>query len=690
MPKSLRPCCHTPRTSYQLAAKDLQTAGWSAHWTSPILFLEATAPLAILLLASTCGSFWERVTRRLPPDPAAVPPSAPTDGPPVPPPPAATQRLGDPVPSPPADTSAMSAPPATTQRLGDPVPSPPDSPTRQLPSLEAFGGQTGAPNPPLYTPPFPPDRPTQRLPALVPPLSLAGPVSPSAPPAPPPAVAAATLILRSPFWQLPGRTVLDPVTAPAINDTVLVSQARVIEATLARAHAPVQVQAINAGPVMTQFALELAPGVRITQITARIPDLALALRATTVRVDGPIPGKALLGLLVSRPVPAQVRLADMLAATPFPAPPGTLRMLIGQDQPGNVVIADLIDLPHLLIAGTTGTGKSAAVRALLLTLLLQYTPDEFRLLIIDTRRVEYGGFNGIPHLLRPVVTVLTPTSPIGGGPGADLTVMNILKWGLWEGERRARLLAAGLPHHPQYSMGFRNIAQYQAALRSGAAAEPMPPIILIIDDLTDLMNAPADGIPDALRRLAALGRVVGLHLILVTQSSSIAVVSSLIKANFPARLVFTVGSHSDSRSLLDVGGAEQLRGAGAALYKVQAQPPLAVQTVFVPDAEFDRITRFWRAQTPVTPPPASVPVPLPRPGSEHMTAAPIPISDDNALLAEAIRLVQQHNYASTSMLQRRLRIGYNRAVRLIAELEQQGIIGPAVGSRSREVLIKPE
>jgi S-DNA-T family DNA segregation ATPase FtsK/SpoIIIE len=512
------------------------------------------------------------------------------------------------------------------------------------------------------------------------------------------------------LWKLPEITLLDRATEVEINDADLMLKARKIEETLATFSVEARVREINSGPAVTQFALEPGEGVRVARIASLANDLALALAAPSIRIEAPVPGMSRVGIEVPNVTPALVGLRNILETDLYRASRAKLRYPIGRDTHGNPVVTDLAKLPHLLIAGATGSGKSVAINSLIVSFLMQYTPDELRMLMIDPKRVELSGFNGVPHLLRPVVTEMKhEKEPSRKGP-RELTAIEVLKWLLWEMERRYKIFAKGTKGPDGISRIHRNIEQYHTAARSNPAMEPMPYIILIIDELADLMLVSPEDVETALCRLAQLARATGIHLIIATQRPSVDVVTGLIKANFPARIAFAVTSMIDSRVILDTPGAEKLLGRGDALYTASDESkPIRVQGTFVADKETERVIQFWRAQLPA---PADGPAPAGQVDGAHVggvalagqqvqVGANVPMpdwlveaqttgdgEDDDTMLKEAVALVKKHRYASTSMLQRRLRIGYNRAARLIEEMEAQGIVGPADGSRSREVLVK--
>jgi S-DNA-T family DNA segregation ATPase FtsK/SpoIIIE len=514
------------------------------------------------------------------------------------------------------------------------------------------------------------------------------------------------------LWKLPAVDLLERITDVEINDRDLREKARKIEEALATFGVMARVREINSGPTVTQFALEPGEGVRVARTAALHNDLALALAAPSLRIEAPVPGMSRVGIEVPNTTPGMVGLRNILEADVFRAGKGKLKIPIGRDTHGQPVTTDLAKLPHLLIAGATGSGKSVAINSLIVSFLMQHTPDELRFLMIDPKRVELSSFNGIPHLLRPVVTEMRPEKDTGGsrsnkGP-REITAIEVLKWLLWEMERRYRLFAKGAKDKDGITKVYRNIEQYHIAAHANLTVmEPLPYIVLIIDELADLMLVAPEDVETALCRLAQLARATGIHLIIATQRPSVDVVTGLIKANFPARLAFAVTSMIDSRVILDTPGAEKLLGRGDGLYTASDEAkPIRVQGTFVSDKEAEKVVNFWRVQMApllAAAAPASPAAPGAPAGAASTPALPqtnVPEPDwlkdldaggdgteEDSMLKDAIALVKRSKYASTSMLQRRLRIGYNRAARLIEQLEDMGIVGPGDGARPREVLV---
>ena len=503
-------------------------------------------------------------------------------------------------------------------------------------------------------------------------------------------------------WPLPQLELLDPTLAGnQISDDDIRRRSRLIEDTLASFKVEAQVVHVNPGPAVTQFEVQPAVGVKVSKITSLDKDLALALAASSIRIEAPIPGKSAVGIEIPNTSISVVGLREVLDSEEFEQSRGRLKLPLGKDVSGTPIIADMTKMPHLLVAGATGAGKSVAINTFLCGLLLRHTPDDLKLILIDPKMVEMIVYNQIPHLLSPVVTELARVVPT-------------LKWATREMERRYKIFA----RH-----GVRNLDSYKQLARKRADLEPMPYIVIVIDELADLMMLAPDEVETSICRLAQMARATGIHLIIATQRPSVDVITGLIKANFPSRIAFAVTSQVDSRVILDVPGADQLLGRGDMLYMAADSAKLIrIQGTYVSDREVEKIVGFWRKVAPPTPeaqasigkpggafgmagPPVSGTLPGPRPPSpvvppQRSAATPatsaietfrppaefLSNTEQDALLPQAIDLVKQHQRASASLLQRRLRIGYSKAAQLIDLLEQQGIVGPAEGGRSREVL----
>jgi S-DNA-T family DNA segregation ATPase FtsK/SpoIIIE len=454
--------------------------------------------------------------------------------------------------------------------------------------------------------------------------------------------------------------------------------AGLIEKTLAEFGIPAKVIGFQVGPTVTQFAVE--PGyvekdkangegdpnrqkVRVAQISSLGRDLALALSAERLRIEAPVPGRPYVGIEVPNSRSVVVRLRPILESEAFYKSSSPLTIALGRDVSGQPVVADLARMPHLLIAGTTGSGKSVCIAAITTCLVMNNTPDDLRLVMIDPKMVELVRFNGLPHLYGKVETDLE-------------RILAVLRWTVAEMDRRYKVLE---------SSRSRNLDSYNRKARRHRGEQPMPHIIILIDELADLMMSAPDQTEHNLVRLAQMARATGIHLVIATQRPSTDVVTGLIKANFPARASFAVASSIDSRVILDSVGAEALLGRGDMLFQPpEASGPLRLQGVMVSDSEVERVITFWQRATEAAPEGE-------QPPWEEMLAQEQVLADRDGLVEKAIDLVRREQRASASMLQRRLRIGFPRAARLVDELEELGVIGPAVGGgREREVLIEPE
>lgn len=522
-------------------------------------------------------------------------------------------------------------------------------------------------------------------------------------------------------WPLPVLDLLDAPVEGSISDDERRTRSRLIEETLASFKVEAQVVGVNTGPAVTQFEVQPAVGVKISKITSLERDLALALAAKSIRIEAPIPGKSVVGIEIPNTATSVVSLREVIDSEEFEATKGRLKLPLGKDVSGNPVVADMTRMPHLLVAGSTGSGKSVAINTFLCGLLLKHTPETLKLIMVDPKMVELIVYNRIPHLLSPVVTELERVVPT-------------LKWATREMERRYKIFAR---HACRNLDSYRKLAQHRADL------EPMPYILIVIDELADLMMLAPDEIETYICRLAQMARATGIHLIIATQRPSVDVITGLIKANFPSRMAFAVSSQVDSRVILDTPGADQLLGRGDMLYMAaDAAKLVRIQGTFVSDREVEQIVDFWRSAKPPgdtegSKPPSpsdsnavttqgngsaaqSQPTTTPAMAATAQTSTPaqdanramgpseqqlqgdeldtepiaafeppaafLSATEQDTLLPQALELVKQHRRASASLLQRRLRIGYSKAAQLIDLLEQQGVVGPAEGGRSREVL----
>jgi len=427
----------------------------------------------------------------------------------------------------------------------------------------------------------------------------------------------------------------------------------------------VEMGEVSVGPTVTQYTLKPATGVKVSQIMGLSNDLALSLAAHPIRIEAPIPGRSLVGIEVPNRRVALVGLRDLLASDAFlstaKSNPDSLVCTLGKDVAGTAYISRLDRMPHLLIAGATGSGKTVAINILLTSLLYSKGPDELKLLLIDPKRVELPSYNGIPHLLTPVITDLKKT-------------ITALKWVLREMDRRFNLLAHA---------GRRDISSYNSSRE-----ESLPYLVVVIDELADLMVAAASEVEASIIRIAQMARAVGIHLVVATQRPSVDVLTGLIKANMTTRLAFAVASGVDSRTILDTTGAEKLLGRGDCLFvSAELSKPKRLQGAFVSEGEVGRIVAALRALG--SPDYVEVTAPLSGVADEGESSL-VDREDSDPLQQEAIGVIQQAGRASASLLQRRLKIGYARAARILDLLEARGIIGPGEGAKPREVLMSAD
>ena len=464
-------------------------------------------------------------------------------------------------------------------------------------------------------------------------------------------------------WKLPSISLLDTVTArrERMADEIK-RNVKIIENTLETFGVECKVVGVNPGPAVTQYEVQPGPGVQVKRITSLQNDLSLALAAAPLRIEAPIPGKSAVGIEVPNKSASLVTIREVIETAAFREGTNMLALGLGNDVSGQSIVADLTRMPHLLIAGATGQGKSVCINALITSLLFQVTPDHLRLLLIDPKRVELTGFNGLPHLALPVLVESHQAAAA-------------LRWAVAEMDRRYKLFSAE---------GVRNIASYndKAAQKQ---ARSLPYVVIVIDELADLMMVAAGEIEELICRIAQLARAVGIHLIIATQRPSTDIITGLIKANIPSRIAFAVGSQVDSRVILDAGGAEKLLGRGDMLYQpVDAGKPTRIQGAFVSDQEVDGVVSFWKSQG------------APRfmdeileegSGSEWEGGERREERKLDPLFARSARAVAAEGAASVSLVQRKFNVGYSRAGRIVDQLAEHRVVGGYQGSKSREVLM---
>ena len=484
-------------------------------------------------------------------------------------------------------------------------------------------------------------------------------------------------------WKLPSPKLLERSEHQEVNRALVEERGRTLEAALAEHGVQTRLVGMVVGPTVTRYELELGPGVKVSRVTTLHKDIAYAMAAADVRILAPIPGKQAIGVEVPNDNRQLVAVGDILASPEARAAKNPLEVAIGRDINGRAVMADLAKMPHILIAGATGAGKSSCLNSLLTSILMRTTPDEVRLILVDPKRVEMGQYNRLPHLLTQVVT--NPKK-----------AANALAWAVREMDRRYELLS---------EVGYRDIGGYNEAFDRGDLYQDpdasieyqrLPYILVVVDELADLMMVAPRDVEESITRLAAMARAVGIHLVIATQRPSVNVITGVIKANVPARLAFAVASLQDSRVILDQAGAEKLLGRGdMLLLGPSSSVPQRIQGAWVTEAEVRNVVAAWRRQSPeITYDDAAVQ------GTDDGSAGASSASgaggagsgddDDEELVRQAMELVVRSQLGSTSMLQRKLRVGFARAGRLMDLLEQRGVVGPSEGSKARAVLMTPE
>jgi S-DNA-T family DNA segregation ATPase FtsK/SpoIIIE len=550
---------------------------------------------------------------------------------------------------------APAKPQEPADRPADPAPEP--EPGRTKP-----GGKPTAPEP--VEPPKPVIR-TRKAPE---------------PKEPPPAISAPLPVpARAPgnsAWTLPTTALLDPLPPESqreIKTEHLVDGRRILTETLAEFGIEAEVTNVEVGPVVTRYELLPAAGVRVERISGLSSNIALSMKAESVRVQAPIPGKGVVGIEVPNPKTTMVFLREILESAAWTAKDYAIPLALGKDVGGREIVADLADMPHMLVAGATGSGKTVCMNSLLCGLLMTRTPDELRLMLVDPKIVEFSAFAKLPHLVVPVIT------------DAKKVALG-LRWAINEMEKRYKMFAHA---------GVRNIKAFNSRpiLKQGAlfgeaegaretVPDKLPYIVIVVDELADLMLVARADIETSIARLAQLSRAVGIHMILATQRPSVNVITGTIKANFPARIAFQVAQKVDSRTILDAIGADKLLGKGDMLFLPPGTGRLTrAQGCLTQDSEVRSIVEFLAAQGA-----PQYEVSIKEKIEQKMTDLP-DLEEDNELLEQALEIIRQTKRASTSSLQRRLRIGYTRAARVMDLLEERGVVGPAQGSDPREILI---
>ena len=478
-------------------------------------------------------------------------------------------------------------------------------------------------------------------------------------------------------WELPGLESLERSGSQDVDERLLQNGARNLEAALASHGVETRVTGMEVGPTVTRYELSLGKGVKVSRVTSLHKDIAYAMASADVRILAPIPGRSAIGVEVPNTDRHLVALGDILCTKTALDAQHPLEVALGQDISGNAVMANLASMPHVLIAGATGAGKSSCINSVITSLLMRTTPDEVRMILIDPKRVELGQYDRLPHLLTQVVT--NPKK-----------AANALSWAVKEMERRYDVLS---------EIGFRDITGYNTAYDEGRLAsdlneerefERMSFVVVVVDELNDLMMVAARDVEDSITRLAQMARAVGIHLVIATQRPSVNVITGVIKANIPSRMAFAVSSLADSRVILDQPGAERLIGKGDMLVLgSNSSVAQRVQGCWVGEAEIHQVVAHWRRQAPNTNYIDGVE------GADERGPALIPGGSsgddgDDELMMQAMTIIVDTQLGSTSMLQRKLKVGFARAGRLMDLLEQRGVVGPSIGSKARDVLMTQE
>ena len=479
-------------------------------------------------------------------------------------------------------------------------------------------------------------------------------------------------------YQFPSVELLNKSVIPKENEITneLNNNGMILVDTLKSFNVQTKIVDISRGPAVTRYELQPAAGVKISKITTLADDIALNLAASGVRIEAPIPGKAAVGIEIPNKVVSVVNMRELIASDKFRSSKSKLTVVLGRDISGNIAITDLVKMPHLLIAGSTGSGKSVCINSFIISILYNARPDEVKLLMIDPKVVELGIYNGIPHLLVPVVTDARKAA------GA-------LNWAVNEMLKRYKKFAEN---------NVRDLESYNDLIernpyitdKEGEVLEKMPQVVIIIDELSDLMMAAPNEVEDYICRLAQMARAAGMHLVIATQRPSVDVITGIIKANIPSRIALAVSSQIDSRTILDMSGAEKLLGRGDMLFSPVGSPkPIRIQGCYVTDKEIENVIKFLKSSQEISYDSKIAEEIEKNAATDNSKSSDSKVSDGNMdpVMSEAIKCIIEAGQASTSLLQRRLRIGYARAGRLIDEMEQMGIVGPYEGSKPRQVLI---
>jgi len=469
------------------------------------------------------------------------------------------------------------------------------------------------------------------------------------------------MVNEYPGYRLPPVSLLEEYeNKKSGNRKELLSNARKLEETLNTFGVDAKVVQVSVGPSITRYELQPSPGVKVSRILALSDDIALSMAATSVRIEAPIPGKSAIGLELPNRETVPVSLREIIESSLFKNSASNITVALGKDIAGNPVVVDLAAMPHLLIAGATGSGKSVCINSIITSLLYKASPAQVKLILIDPKMVELSHYNGIPHLLAPVVTEPRKATAV-------------LSWVVQEMTNRYKEFAR---------MGVKDIHRYNQVKQLENSKEYLPQIVVVIDELSDLMMVSPAEVEDAICRLAQMARASGIHLVVATQRPSVDVITGIIKANIPSRISFAVSSQVDSRTILDMAGAEKLTGKGDMLYyPTGEQKPIRVQGALVEEDEIERVVSFIKSQVEAN-------------YNEEVMDAAQRQDDDNedcdVLLPDAINLVLDYGQASASLLQRKFKIGYARAARIIDQMEARGIISGFEGSKPRRVLVSRE